>query len=190
MRSSDSFYFLIETHSLPNAHSLLPSQLCLLCCFSRSLHSYFLIATSFDAFHLRASRPAGYLVNRPAAAIALNTAGLNVIESRAPATIRFKPSAGSRPGIRCTLFAESPLRSHIASTDRSGPRGGRLHCGFWMVADSVWPARQPKRRWADCSVAGGYRRNPVRNRLHFAGGFQQERDLEKLDAPASPGSQK
>jgi hypothetical protein len=24
---SDSFYFIVETHSLPNAHSLLPSQL-------------------------------------------------------------------------------------------------------------------------------------------------------------------
>src|SRR4030095_2962951 len=40
LRSSDSFYFLIETHSLPNAHSLLSSQLYLLCCSSRSLHSY------------------------------------------------------------------------------------------------------------------------------------------------------
>src|SRR5580704_8725990 len=26
---SESFYFITETHSLPNAHSLLPSQLCL-----------------------------------------------------------------------------------------------------------------------------------------------------------------
>ena len=42
-----SFYFIIETHSLPNAHSLLPSQLYPLCCSSRSLHSYFLILTSF-----------------------------------------------------------------------------------------------------------------------------------------------
>jgi len=43
---SGSSYFIIETHSLPNAHSLLPSQLYLLCCSSRSLHSYFLILTS------------------------------------------------------------------------------------------------------------------------------------------------
>ena len=42
-----SFCFLIETHSLPNAHSLLPSQLYVLCSSSRSLHSYFLILTSF-----------------------------------------------------------------------------------------------------------------------------------------------
>src|SRR5438093_12057055 len=46
-RCSDSLYFIIETHSLPNAHSLLPSQLYLLCCSSHSFHSYFLILTSF-----------------------------------------------------------------------------------------------------------------------------------------------
>src|SRR6266403_948148 len=40
-----SFYFIIETHSLPNAHSLLPSQLYLLCRSSRSLHSYFLLSS-------------------------------------------------------------------------------------------------------------------------------------------------
>src|SRR5947208_472131 len=43
---SAHFYFIIETHSLANAHSLLPSQLYLLCCSSRSLHSYFIILTS------------------------------------------------------------------------------------------------------------------------------------------------
>jgi hypothetical protein len=51
-----SFYFLIETHSLPNAHSLLPSSLYLLCRASRALHSYFSIFTSFEAFHFRRPR--------------------------------------------------------------------------------------------------------------------------------------
>ena len=65
--------FIIETHSLPNAHSLLPLQLYLLCCSSRSLHSYFLIQTrslpalarcypcsfTFYAWHAVASAKAG-----------------------------------------------------------------------------------------------------------------------------------
>src|SRR5918996_931599 len=45
-RESDSFSdLLIETRSLARAHSLLPSQLYLLCRSSRSLHSFFLILT-------------------------------------------------------------------------------------------------------------------------------------------------
>jgi hypothetical protein len=46
LSSSDFLHFIIETHSLPNARSLLPSQL-YLSCSSRSLDSYFLIFTSF-----------------------------------------------------------------------------------------------------------------------------------------------
>jgi len=42
---SGSSYFIIETHSLPNAHSLLPSQLYLLCAppVRSILNSYFLL---------------------------------------------------------------------------------------------------------------------------------------------------
>src|SRR6266550_8278275 len=56
-----SFYFIIETHSLPNAHSLLPSQLYLLCCSSRSLHSYFLILTSYFVHEFRYADETGDL---------------------------------------------------------------------------------------------------------------------------------